>query len=84
MRVGTALVAYGVQLVLNAAWSWLFFGQHRMGLALVEIVLLWIAILVTVVLFWRRSRLAGVLLLPYLAWVSFAALLNLRLWQLNA
>ncbi len=79
----TALIAWGVQLALNAAWSWIFFGMQRMGAALIEILVLWLAILVTVVLFWRLRRLAAVLLLPYLLWVSFAATLNWKLWQLN-
>lgn len=79
-----ALVAFLLQLVLNALWSWLFFGLHLMALAFAEIVLLWLAILVTTILFWRRQPLAGALLLPYLAWVGFAAVLNFTLWQLNA
>lgn len=78
-----ALSAYVVQLALNAAWSWLFFGRHQIGWALVDITLLWIAILVTVVLFWRVSRAASFLLVPYLAWVSFAAVLNMSFWRLN-
>ncbi len=78
-----ALGVYLVQLVLNAAWSWLFFGLHRPGLALAEIVLLWLSILATIVLFWRIKPLAGVLLLPYLLWVGFAAALNGTLWALN-
>ncbi len=77
------LKAFVVQLVLIAAWSWLFFGLHRPGLAFAEIVMLWIAILATLVLFWRLERLAGILLVPYLAWVSFATVLNYTLWQLN-
>ena len=77
------LSAFGVQLGLNAAWSWLFFGLMSPGLAFLEIIPLLLAILVTVVLFLRRSTLAGVLLLPYLAWVSFASLLNLAIWRLN-
>ena len=72
-----------VQLVLNAGWSWLFFGLHRTGWALAEIGLLWLAILAVTVGFWRIRREAGVLLLPYLTWVAFAAVLNFRLWQLN-
>lgn len=72
-----------LQLLLNASWSPLFFGLHHPGLAFAEIVLLWLAILGTVVAFWKVQRLASVLLLPYLAWVSFAAVLNFTLWQLN-
>ncbi len=78
-----ALTAYAIQLLLNAAWSWLFFGRHLIGLALVDIGLLWLAILATTVLFWRVRRIAGLLLVPYLGWVAFASALNLRLWQLN-
>jgi benzodiazapine receptor len=77
------LAVFAVQLALNAAWSWIFFGQNRLGLALAEILLLWTAILATTLLFWRVSRTAAILLLPYLAWVAFAAVLNWRLWRLN-
>lgn len=82
-RSGPALVLYCLQLVLNAAWSWLFFGLHRPDLAFAEIVVLWVAILATTVAFFRKDALAGWLLLPYLAWVGFAAFLNFTLWQLN-
>lgn len=78
-----ALVLYGVQLALNAAWSWLFFGLQRPGLAFAEILVLWIAILATLIAFWRHRALAGALLVPYLAWVSFATALNLAIWRLN-
>lgn len=71
------------QLVLNAGWSWLFFGWKMPGVALVELVVLWVAIALTAVAFWRRSAAAGLLLLPYLAWVTFAAVLNLAIWRLN-
>ena len=79
-----AFAVFLVQLVLNALWSWLFFGLHRPEIAFVEIVVLWLAILATIVVFWRESRLAGGLLTPYLAWVGFAAVLNGTLWRLNA
>ena len=79
----TALTLYLVQLVLNAAWSWLFFGQHAIGLALAEILVLLSAIVATAVLFWRRHPLAGALFVPYIAWVSFATFLNFTLWRLN-
>jgi translocator protein len=78
-----AFVAYGVQLALNLAWSGIFFGLREPGWALVEIVALWAAILATMVLFFRHSRPAGLLLVPYLAWVSFAAVLNGAIWRLN-
>lgn len=75
---------FGIQLLLNATWSWLFFGLQRPGFALVDIVLLWTAILATTVAFWFRSLVAGMLLVPYLAWVSFASALNFAIWRLNA
>ena len=77
------LTLWLVQLVLNAAWSWLFFGQRRMDLAFAEIVVLWLLILACVVLFWRIKPLAGAVMLPYLAWVGFAAFLNYTIWRLN-
>lgn len=79
-----ALGLYGIQLVLNGAWSWIFFGLHRPGVAFAEILLMWVAILATALAFWRIRPLAGALLLPYLAWVSFAAVLNGTLWRMNA
>lgn len=81
---GTALGLFVVHLILNALWSYLFFGLHRPDWALVDIVALWLAILVVTILFWRRHQVAGALLLPYLAWVGFATLLNFTLWRLNA
>ena len=78
-----AFALFGVQLALNAAWTIVFFGLHRPGAALAELVLLWLAILATLVFFWRRDALAGALLLPYLAWVTFAAYLNWAFWRLN-
>ena len=77
-------LVYLLQLALNAAWPWLFFGQGRVDLALACVVALWIAILGTVVAFWRVSRTAAVLLLPYLAWVAFAAALNHAIWRLSS
>jgi benzodiazapine receptor len=71
------------QLILNAAWSWLFFAWKRPGLAWGELLLLWVAIGLTAVCFGRRSLWAGLLLVPYLAWVTFAAILNLTIWRLN-
>ena len=73
-----------VQLVLNSLWSYLFFGIHQPGLALIEIVILWSVILVITIGFWRISVIAGIILLPYLCWVGFASVLNLQLWRLNA
>lgn len=79
-----ALTAYGVQLVLNAAWTPLFFGLGWRGVALVDLTVLLAVLITTVVLFWRRSVAAGALLVPYLAWSAFAWSLNLAVWQLNA
>jgi len=72
-----------LQLVLNAAWSWLFFGLHELGIAFVEIVTLWVAIIVNITLFWRLKPISGILLIPYLLWVTFASVLNYTLWRLN-
>ncbi len=74
---------YVAQLILNGAWSWLFFGLQRLDLGAVEIVLLLLLIIATTVEFWRASRWAGALLLPYAAWVGFAAALNAAIWELN-
>jgi tryptophan-rich sensory protein len=77
------MAAFGIQLGLNCLWSIIFFGLQRPGLAVVEILALWVAISVTVILFWRRRSLAGMLLVPYLLWVSFATALNIAIWRLN-
>jgi benzodiazapine receptor len=81
--VRVALACFVVQLVLNGLWSVLFFGLQSPGWALVDIVLLWLSIALAVVLFWRVLPAAGVIMLPYLAWVSFAAVLNGSIWVLN-
>lgn len=78
-----AVYVFGVQLFLNILWSLLFFGLQNPLLALIEIVLLWIAILVNIVFFYRISKRAGVLLIPYIVWVSLAAFLNYGVWVLN-
>ena len=78
-----AITFWIVQLVLNAIWSFLFFSRHNIGLALVEIILLWVAIVITIFLFARVNKMAGWLLVPYISWVSFAALLNAAIWHLN-
>lgn len=74
---------YGVQLVLNAIWPALFFGLQQPGLAFAAILLLLAAIVANCILFWRIQVTAGLLLLPYLAWVTFAAALNGAIWHLN-
>ena len=77
------LALFAVQLGLNVLWSWLFFGLRNPGLGVLDILLLWIAIAATIAAFWKRSLAAGLLLVPYLAWVSFAAVLNFAIWRLN-
>lgn len=79
----TALALFIVQLAANALWSWLFFAWRLGGLAFAEVLLLWCLIAATVVAFRRISGLAAVLMLPYLAWVTFAAVLNFSTWRLN-
>lgn len=81
--VTQALIAFGVQLVLNTLWSILFFGLRQPGWAFGEIVLLWIAILATIVIFSRIAPAAAWLMVPYILWVSFAAVLNFSLWRIN-
>jgi tryptophan-rich sensory protein len=75
---------YALQLVLNAAWSWIFFGRHELGLALIEISVLWMVILATLIGFWRLNPVSGYLMAPYLLWVTFASVLNFAIWRLNA
>ncbi len=82
-RVKIALAIFGAQLVLNTLWSILFFGLRSPGAALVEIFFLWLAILATVITFYRVSKPASYLLLPYIVWVSFAVVLNYSIWNLN-
>jgi tryptophan-rich sensory protein len=77
------LTLFGFQLVLNVYWSCIFFGQENPCLAFVEVLLLWLAIAATMIEFWQRSRIAGILFVPYLVWVSFASVLNFTIWRLN-
>ena len=81
--VKAALLLFAVQLALNGLWSILFFGLRSPGWALVEIGLLGLAIVGTLIAFWRLTTAAGWLVVPYLAWVSFAAVLNGSIWMLN-
>jgi len=82
-RARIPVVLFALQLVFNLGWSFVFFHLHSPGWALAEIAVLWALILATLVSFWRVLPLAGVLLIPYLGWVSFAAVLNLAVWRLN-
>lgn len=78
-----ALTLFVVQLILNGLWTWLFFGWTLGAWAFVDILLLWGLILCTLITFWRIRPVAGALLIPYLLWVGFAAVLNYSVWQLN-
>jgi len=82
--VVTPLMLFFVQLALNTSWSILFFGLRMPGAAFAEILVLWLAILATMIAFWRSTSPAGLLLLPYLVWVTFAAWLNFTIWRMNA
>jgi tryptophan-rich sensory protein len=79
----TALGLFLLQLLANALWTWLFFAWRQGALAFGEILVLWILILATMAAFWRVRKLAALLLLPYLAWVSFATALTYAVWQRN-
>lgn len=78
-----AFLAYGVQLALNFGWSLVFFGLEQPGWAFLEILVLLGAIGVTIWLFWKQDRVAAYLMIPYIAWVVFAAALNLAVWLMN-
>lgn len=80
-RIGLGLFA--LQLALNGAWSWIFFSQHAIGLALADILVLWLAIAATIGAFAAVRRSAGALLVPYLAWVTFATVLTASIWLRN-
>lgn len=78
-----ALTLFVGQLALNALWSWVFFAWRRGGLALAEILVLWVGVALTLAAFWRVRRAAAALLLPYLGWVTYAAALTAALWRRN-
>ena len=82
-NISTAFVFFSIQLVLNAMWSAFFFGMQNPLYALIDIALLWLAILATILSFWKISRPAAYLLVPYIVWVTFAAVLNFYIWRLN-
>ena len=79
-----AVIVFVVQFVLNFLWSYIFFREHQLGWAFVEIIVMWLAILCTIIGFSRINKIAAWLLVPYISWVSFAAILNYTVWQLNA
>ncbi|RYF39638.1 MAG: tryptophan-rich sensory protein, partial [Comamonadaceae bacterium] len=80
-HLGAALTLFMTQLAVNALWSWLFFAWHQGALAFVDVLLLLGLIAATITVFWRIRRLAGVLMLPYFAWVGFASALTWAVWQ---
>lgn len=82
-NIGTAMVWFFVQLLLNCAWSGLFFAFHSPGAALLDVILLWSSILICIGCYWRINRMAACLMIPYLLWVTFAFFLNLTIWKLN-
>lgn len=82
-EVKKGLAVFGLQLLLNAIWSIIFFGWQNPAWALVNIILLWLAIVWTIIVFRRISKPAACLLLPYILWVSFAAYLNYSIWMIN-
>lgn len=79
-----AIIFFFIQLALNFCWSLIFFNRHDIGMAMIEIALLWLSILVTIFAFAKVNKLAAWLLVPYISWVSFAAILNYTIWQLNS
>ena len=82
-RAAMALGLFVVQLLANALWTWLFFRWHLGAAAFAEIAVLWLLIAATLLAFWRLHRLAALMLVPYLAWVTFASALTLSIWRLN-
>jgi len=79
----TAFILFAIQLTLNFFWSFIFFDQHQVGWALVEIIAMWFMILLTIFAFARVSNAAAWLMVPYISWVSFASILNYTIWRLN-
>lgn len=80
---GPALAVWAVGLLLNGLWSVLMFGQHQIGLAAVDIVLLWTTVVAFIALNWRTNRIASLLFIPYLAWITYATALNIAVYVLN-
>lgn len=78
-----AMLFFVIQLILNFFWSIIFFHFHLLGVAFIEIILMWLFILFSIISFYPISKIAGYLLIPYLCWVSFASVLNFAIWKLN-
>jgi tryptophan-rich sensory protein len=81
--VAVALIVFVIQLILNVLWSAIFFGWHNPGAALADIIILWLTIALTIFEFAKISPAAAWLMVPYIAWVTFASYLNFSIWQLN-
>lgn len=81
--INRALIVWAVSLQLNAAWSVIMFREHQIGLAAADIAALWVTIVAFIALTWNTTRLASLLFVPYLLWVSYAAALNFEIWRLN-
>jgi len=82
-KIKTAIVIYGVHLVLNALWSFIFFGLQNPAWAFFEILILWVLIMIVAWKFYQIRRIAGIFFIPYILWVTFASVLNFAIWQLN-
>lgn len=80
---GPAVFVWGLNLAINAAWSYIMFGQHQIGLAAVDVTALWLTIVAFIVLAWPVDRTAALLFVPYLVWVTYAAALNFAIWRMN-
>lgn len=83
LQKANIIIIFGVQLFLNVLWSIIFFGMHSPGLAFFEMIMLWVAIVYTIINFYRVSKASAYLLIPYILWVSFALVLNLSIFILN-
>jgi translocator protein len=83
LKAKKAIIIFFIQLALNVAWSFLFFYWHSPFWALIDIIVLWAFILLTLIKFWEINKTAGGLLIPYLAWVTFASSLNFAVYRLN-
>lgn len=82
-EVTRPMALFAGQLLLNGLWSYLFFGRQMIGMAFINIVALWLLIILTMIVFWRFNKYAGILFVPYLLWVTYAATLNFGLMYLN-
>jgi benzodiazapine receptor len=83
VAAGLPLGLFLLQLIFNAAWPWLFFGRHRIGAAFAEMIIMWLLLIATTASFWHHVPLAGILMLPCVFWVAFAAAINWATWRLN-